>query len=349
MTWTFECPSFVRSARMVFWIKNSVEPLVTRDGLPTFPPIFRRLYTSSVTYFWKVRVLIPISFANRALLGLPSLGCASQSATAFCIFWLLEWLMQVSIWFFGGSLAAAHFISVSTIFFRFACSSGVTFMDFHVDFDRWRVSFILSFLEAGGRSSLSRKWIFVTQTLLRRSRFFFLVLQIHSKERIHALQPFLCMLVDGVSICLDFRKEKLRSSLSPKTPHGILRYFLAVNGQRFHRKTDVDKVLVDVGAQRWRIRRPESRFYGSRRRARRVRCITIVIVVTCWIIVDNVGAFILIAQTVPIQFEERNRYRSYVPWNIDRQYVKALFIILRNKTVIYSDRADICDKISRKE
>ena len=237
MTWNFECPSFAQLARMVFWIKYSAESLVTRDGLPTFPPIVRRLDTSSVTYFWKVRVLIPISFANRALLGLPSLGCASQSATDLCIFWLLEWLMRVSIWFFGGSLAAAHFLSVSTKNFRFACSSGVTFMDFRVDFDRWRVSFILSFLEAGGRSSLSRNWIFVTQNLLRRSRFFFLVLQIHSKERIHALQPFLCMLVDGVSICLDFRKEKLRSSLSPKTPHGVLRYFRAVDGQLFRCKT----------------------------------------------------------------------------------------------------------------
>ena len=58
------------------------------------------------------------------------------------------------------------------------------------------------------------------------------------------------MLVGGMSICHDFRKEKLRSSLSPKTPHGILRYFLAVDGQRFRRETDVDKVLVDVGAQR---------------------------------------------------------------------------------------------------
>ena len=173
MTWTFECPSFARSDQMVFWIKNSAEYLVTRDGLPTFPPIFRRLDTSSVTYFWKVRVLIPISFANRALLGLPYLGYVSQSATAFFTFWSLEWLMRASILFFGGSLAAANFLSVSTIFFRFACSSGVTFMDFCVAFDRWWVSFILSFLDTRGRSSLSRNWIFVTWTLLRRSHFSF--------------------------------------------------------------------------------------------------------------------------------------------------------------------------------
>ena len=79
---------------------------------------------------------------------------------------------------------------------------------------------------------------------------FFLVLQIHRKEIFHARQPFLCMLVGSVSICHDFRKEKLRSSLSPNTPHGILRYFLAIDGQIFRRKTDVEKVLVDVGAQR---------------------------------------------------------------------------------------------------
>ena len=53
-----------------------------------------------------------------------------------------------------------------------------------------------------------------------------------------------------MSICHDLRKEKLRSSLSPETPHGILRYFLAVDGQIFSREIDVDKVLVDVGAQR---------------------------------------------------------------------------------------------------
>ena len=239
--------------------------------------------------------------------------------------------MRVSIWFFGGSLAADHFLSVSTICFRFACSSCVTFMDFRATFDRWRVFLILSFLEAGGRSSLSCNWIFVTQTLLRRSRFFFLVLQIHRKEIFHARQPFLCMLVGRVSIRHDFRKEKIRISLSSNTPHGILRYFLAFNGQIFRRKTDVEKVLVNVGAQRWRSRRPERRFYGSWRRARRVRCITIVIVVTFWIIVDRVGAFIPIAQTVPIQFEERNRYHRYGQKNTDRRYGEALFIILRNK------------------
>ena len=60
-------------------------------------------------------------------------------------------------------------------------------------------------------------------------------------------------------------------------------------------------------------------------------CITIVIVATCWIIVDRVSAFIMIAKTVPIQLEERNRYRSYGPQNTDRRYGEALFIILRNK------------------
>ena len=58
------------------------------------------------------------------------------------------------------------------------------------------------------------------------------------------------MLVGGVIIRHDFRKEKLRSSLSSETPHGILRYFLAVDGQRFLRETDIYKVFVDVGAQR---------------------------------------------------------------------------------------------------
>ena len=62
-----------------------------------------------------------------------------------------------------------------------------------------------------------------------------------------------------------------------------------------------------------------------------MRCVTIVIVVTCWIIVDRVGTFILIVQKVPIQFEESNRYRIYGPRNTDRRYGEALFIILRNK------------------